>query len=111
MKVFFRIFPYVKRYPFLAWGTLTCAIVSTLMIAVFPGVTQRIVDEVINKNQPERLLPLVAIGLAAFFVQEGLNSLRIILNNHFEQHVIADLRSDLYGHIQSLPLRWFDQRA
>src|SRR5260370_10746333 len=37
--------------------------------------------------------------------------LRIILNNTFEQKVIFDLRSDLYSHIQLLPLRWFDNRA
>jgi ATP-binding cassette, subfamily B, bacterial len=36
---------------------------------------------------------------------------RIILNNTFEQRVIFDLRSDLYSHIQMLPLRWFDNRA
>ena len=33
------------------------------------------------------------------------------LNNTFEQKVIFDLRSDLYSHIQLLPLRWFDNRA
>ena len=45
------------------------------------------------------------------FLQNGLNSLRLLLNNTFEQKVIFDLRSDLYSHIQSLPLRWFDNRA
>src|SRR5881392_3391241 len=35
----------------------------------------------------------------------------LILNNTFEQRVIFDLRSDLYSHIQMLPLRWFDNRA
>ena len=44
-------------------------------------------------------------------LQNGLNALRIILNNTFEQRVIFDLRSDLYSHIQMLPLRWFDNRA
>ncbi|HEX8280780.1 MAG TPA: ABC transporter ATP-binding protein, partial [Chthoniobacterales bacterium] len=31
--------------------------------------------------------------------------------NTFEQKVIFDLRSDLYSHVQMLPLRWFDNRA
>src|SRR5881392_2352774 len=35
----------------------------------------------------------------------------LLLNNTFEQKVIFDLRSDLYSHIQMLPLRWFDNRA
>lgn len=111
MSIFVRVFRYVKRYPGLAAGTLICAVLGTLTVVVFPAVTQRIVDDVIRGNQPQLLLPLVALGLAAFVAQDGLNALRILLNNHFEQRVIYDLRSDLYGHIQGLPLRWFDNRA
>jgi len=111
MSIFVRVFRYVKRYPGLAAGTLICAILGTLTVVVFPAVTQRIVDDVIRGHQPQLLLPLVALGLAAFVAQDGLNALRILLNNHFEQRVIYDLRSDLYGHIQGLPLRWFDNRA
>ena len=33
------------------------------------------------------------------------------MNNIFEQRVIFDLRSDLYAHLQRLPLKWFDNRA
>jgi len=111
MKIFFRVFRYVKRYPALATGTLACAIVGTLMVVVFPAVTQLIIDKVINENQPGLLLPLIAIGFTSFLVQEGLGGIRIILNNSFEQKVIYDLRSDLYAHIQCLPLPWFDNRA
>lgn len=111
MQIFLRVLPYAKRHPFLALGTLTCAILSTLMVIVFPAVTQRIIDSVIEDNQPQLLLPLIAIGLAAFVAQDGLNGLRIILNNRFEQNVIYDLRSELYAHIQALPLPWFDDRA
>ena len=111
MSIFLRVLPYARRYPWLALGTFACAILGTLMVIVFPTVTQLIVDKVIGEKQPQLLLPLIAAGLAAFIAQEGLNSLRILLNNHFEQHVILDLRSDLYSHIQKLPLGWFDNRA
>ena len=46
MQVFIRIFPYVRRYPLLAFATLFCAIAGTLMVVVFPAITQRIVDQV-----------------------------------------------------------------
>ena len=111
MPVFLRVLPYVRRYPLLAFATLGCAVVSTLMVVIFPAVTQRIVDDVIRGNQPALLAPLLGIGLVAFFLQELLDSLRIMFNNHFEQKVICDLRSELYGHIQKLPLPWFDNRA
>jgi ABC-type multidrug transport system fused ATPase/permease subunit len=111
MNTVWRVFAYLKRYPWMAAGTLTCAILGTVTIVVFPAVTKRIIDEVLIQQRPERLLPLVLIAAAAFALQNGFNSIRIILNNTFEQKVIFDLRSDLYSHIQMLPLRWFDNRA
>jgi ABC-type multidrug transport system fused ATPase/permease subunit len=106
-----RVFAYLRRYPWLALGTLSCAVVGTAMVLVFPAVTKRVIDEVLIQHRPERLMPLVMAAALAFLLREGLNSLRIILNNTFEQRVIFDLRSDLYSHIQMLPLRWFDNRA
>ena len=105
-----RVLSYLKRYPMLATLQLLCAVVGTLMVVVFPKITQEIIDEVIPKNQSERLLPLVFVALGAFFARDFLNSMRILVNNVFEQKVIYDLRSDLYGKIQRLPLRWFDNR-
>ena len=84
---------------------------GTLMVIVFPSVTKWIIDDVVRANRPDKLLPLILLAAVAFLVQHFFNSLRIILNNTFEQKVIFDLRSDLYSHIQLLPLRWFDNRA
>ena len=111
MKTVWRVFAYLKRYPWMAAGTLTCAIMSTLMVIVFPAATKWIIDDVVRANRPDKLLPLIMLAAAAFLVQHGFNALRIVLNNTFEQRVIFDLRSDLYSHIQLLPLRWFDNRA
>jgi ATP-binding cassette subfamily B protein len=111
MKTVWRVFAYLRRYPGLAAGTLACAILGTLMVIVFPSVTKWIIDDVVRANRPDKLLPLILLATVAFLVQHVFNSLRIILNNTFEQKVIFDLRSDLYSHIQLLPLRWFDNRA
>src|SRR5438309_8669165 len=111
MKTVWRVFGYLKRYPALALGTLGCAIIGTLMVIVFPGVTKWIIDDVVRQHHPEKLMPLVLLAFVAFLLQHGFNAVRIILNNTFEQRVIFDLRSDLYSHIQMLPLRWFDNRA
>lgn len=113
MSTTWRVFAYLKRYPWLAAGTLTCAVVGTLMIAVLPGVTKLVFNQVLSPDHPrsELLTPLVLVAVAALILQQGLDTLRIILNNTFEQKVIFDLRSDLYSHIQVLPLRWFDNRA
>jgi len=111
MKTVWRVFSYLKRYPWMAAGTLTCAILSTLMVIVFPATAKWIIDDVVRANRPDKLLPLILLAAVAFLVQHGFKALRLVLNNTFEQRVIFDLRSDLYSHIQLLPLRWFDNRA
>ena len=81
------------------------------MVIVFPAAAKWIIDDVVRANRPDKLLPLILLAAVAFLVQHGFNALRLVLNNTFEQRVIFDLRSDLYSHIQLLPLRWFDNRA
>ena len=110
MRILLRVFGYTARYPWMAAATMFCAIGGTLMVIVFPAITQRVIDGVLIQHT-EALTPLLLIGRTAFFAQEVLNALRLQLNNHFEQRVIFDLRSDLYARIQRLPLPWFDNRA
>ncbi len=110
MKTIPRIFSYLKRYPVLAVSQLSCAVVMTLMVIVFPEVTKTITGEVIPDRDFDRLIPLALIAAGAFFVTNLFNALRIILNNTFEQNVIFDIRSDLYEKIQRLPMRWFDNK-
>jgi ABC-type multidrug transport system fused ATPase/permease subunit len=110
MSTTLRVFAYLRRYPWFALGTLGFAIAGTLLLAVFPKVTQLVIDEV-RAGRGDNLLRYSLIALGAFFLRDLFNAARIILNNTFEQKVIFDLRSDLYAHIQLLPLRWFDDRA
>jgi ATP-binding cassette subfamily B protein len=79
-------------------------------VIVPPAATKYILNDVIN-GHPERLLPLLILVAFAMMLQRSLDYLRLLLNNSFEQKVIFDLSRDLYSHIQTLPLRWFDSRA
>ncbi len=155
MKIIFRIFSYYGRYPFLASAQLICAILMTLMLLVFPTMTGKVFQDVIQgyeqreqnleivetirskaqesaldqetqdkiesilltPEEPEiegerfrNLIYYTLIALAAFFLRDLFNCLRILLNNVFEQKAIFDLRSELYAKLQNLPLKWFDTR-
>ncbi|MGV3663945.1 MAG: ABC transporter ATP-binding protein [Prosthecobacter sp.] len=110
MKTIFRVFSYLRRYPYLGGAQIFCAITGTLMVIVFPHVTREMLDVVVPNGQWERITPLALAALGAYFAQHFFNSLRIQLNNTFEQKVIYDLRSDIYQRLQTLPLRWFDNR-
>lgn len=112
MTTVWRVFAYLKRYPWLATGMMTCAIVGTAMgVLIPPYAIKQVVDQVLEKHHPEQLMYWASLAALTFLLQQALNSLRILINNTFEQKVIFDLRSDLYSHIQLLPLRWFDNRA
>lgn len=83
----------------------------TLATFVFPNATRHVIDNIIP--HPERHTEFgfwIALAFVGFLLKDGLNSLRIMVNNTFEQKVIFDIRSDLYEKIQRLPLRWFDTR-
>jgi ATP-binding cassette subfamily B protein/subfamily B ATP-binding cassette protein MsbA len=111
MKSILRVFSYLRHYPGLATAQLACAVGMTLSVFIFPNATGHVIDEIIPR--PERHGEFgfwIALALAGFLAKDGLNSLRIFINNAFEQKVIFDIRSDLYAKIQRLPLRWFDNR-
>jgi len=111
MHSILRVFSYLRHYPGLAAAQLACAVGMTLSVFIFPNATGHVIDEIIP--QPARHGEFgfwVALALAGFLARDGLNSLRIFINNAFEQKVIYDIRSDLYAKIQRLPLRWFDNR-
>ena len=111
MKSILRVFGYIKHYPFHALAQLTCAIGMTLATFVFPNATRHVIDEIIPFPARHGEFGFwVAMTFFGFVIKEGLNGLRIMVNNIFEQKVIFDIRSDLYDKIQRLPLRWFDTR-
>lgn len=111
MKSILRVFSYLRHYPGLAIAQLLCALVMTLAVFVFPNVTGFVIDEIFpNPARHGEFYFWIIVALGGFFIKEGLNSVRIFINNIFEQKVIFDIRSDLYEKIQRLPLLWFDTR-
>ena len=89
---------------------LICAVVGTLLAIVFPNVARLVLDEAVPKQRGDLLIQYTLLACLAYFGRDLLNSLRIMINNTFEQKVIFDIRSDLYEKLQRLPLKWFDNR-
>src|SRR5437867_4322622 len=106
-----RVAVYLRPYRLLAALTILCAVLSLLASFAFPKLTAYAIDDVIGKQRAEQL-PLVMLGLiGAFLLRDLFNSFRILVNNHFEQNVIYDMRREVYARLQRLPVGYFDQRA
>jgi ABC-type multidrug transport system fused ATPase/permease subunit len=95
----------------MAASTIGCALFSMGFSLAYPKLTQFVIDDVIGKKRIELLLPMMLALLGAFLLRDLFNSLRIRINNTFEQNVIYDMRRDVYARLQRLPVNYFDQRA
>src|SRR6266566_3820132 len=106
-----RVAAYLRPYKLMAAGTIACALLSLAFSLAYPKLTQFVIDDVIRKKQADRLTYIMLGLLGAFLLRDFFNSLRILINNTFEQNVIYDMRRDIYARLQRLPVNYFDQRA
>jgi ABC-type multidrug transport system fused ATPase/permease subunit len=106
-----RVSGYLRPYPLLASGTIACALLGQVATFAYPKLTRFVMDDVIGAGRKEQLGSAIVGLLAAFALRDAFNSLRIRLNNRFEQNVIFDIRCQVYGRLQQLAPSWFDHRA
>jgi ATP-binding cassette, subfamily B, bacterial len=106
-----RVGKYLVPYRWMALGTISFALLSLCFAFTYPKLTQFVIDDVIGKQQADKLMPVMLMLLGAFLLRELFTSLRIRLNNELEQKVIVDIRRDVYARLQRLPVKWFDQRS
>ena len=106
-----RVAIYLRPYKLASVATVACAVISLLASFAFPKLTAYAIDDVIRRGRPD-LLTRVMLGLiGAFLLRDLFSGLRILVNNHFEQNVIFDMRREVYARLQRLPVGYFDQRA
>ncbi len=106
-----RVAVYLRPYRLMALGTIGCALFSMGFALTYPKLIQVLIDHVIAQKQAS-LLPVMVLGLlGAFLLRDLFNSLRIRINNTFEQNVIYDMRREVYARLQRLPVNYFDLRA
>jgi len=106
-----RVAVYLRPYKGMAFATIACAVLSLAFSLAYPKLTQFVVDDVIGRRRVDLLTPTMLVLLAAFLLRDLFNSLRIRINNTFEQNVIYDMRRHVYACLQRLPVNYFDQRA
>src|SRR5579883_1491337 len=106
-----RVAVYLRPYKLMALGTMSCALLSLVFSLAYPHFIGSLIDGVIKGQEAGKLTFLVLALLGAFLLRDLFNSLRILINNTLEQHVIFNLRRDVYARLQRLPVHYFDQRT
>ncbi len=110
-EILHRALRYFRPHWKIAAANMACALLSLVFSFAFPQVTQFIIDEVIGHHEISLLTPAVMALLAAYLARDFFDSLRIRVNSLFEQDVIYDMRGEIYGRLQRLPVQFFDKTS
>lgn len=101
------IYTYAKKYN----KTLAMAIVLVLLnavtIVIFPVLSGRIVDVVIEQQQLDQLVPILGMMIGITFFRTILRYTYQMMFERTGQNVLYDLRADLYQKMQSLDFEHF----
>lgn len=103
-----RLMPLIRPYRTRVTVALALLLGTTLMDLVPPLLTKIAVDRYVKTGKPNGLLGILAIFLvvllASFIMKYGMN----YLMQSVGQRVMFDVRNKIFGHLQRLPLRFFD---
>lgn len=110
MNSILRISKYLFRYKGMFGLTLMLALASTVFALAIPIVIGKAVDQLVERVDTRPLWGALALMALFYALRDGLNCLRIRVNNKLEQTVLIDIRRDLHGKLLQLPISFYDRR-
>jgi len=107
---YLKIIRYVTPYKFRLIGALLASIIATLVWLAVPLGLRELLDAVFEESNPA-LLNTITIGLIILFIcQAGFGFLGSYTLDWIGERIVADLRKELYEHLNSLSLQFFSNQ-
>lgn len=106
-----RVLHFARRHWRMALLQVSLAITGTLLMPVFPSVTQWFFDDIIPNKRQDQILNAALLMFGAFLAIELLFYFRTRVNSAFEQIMVFDLRGQLHRKISHMSLKWFDKQS
>jgi len=104
-----RLFRYAKPYQLILFTSAILAVVLAPLNALTPYLTHIMVDEYIMKSDLDGLKYISLIYLLILLLTTVLRYLFVIMTNRLGQYVIHDLRNDVFRHLLSMRMSYFDK--
>ncbi|MFN8442784.1 MAG: ABC transporter ATP-binding protein [Caldilineaceae bacterium] len=105
-----RLLAYLRPY----WGRMTLAILALLLSTAsglaFPAMIVRLLESVTQSGQFASLNLLAGVLIGLFFLQALFNFVQSYLLAYVGEHIVLDLRTSLYAHLQQLSLDFYANR-
>ena len=105
-----RLWDYLKRQKAGLLGVFALVAANTGFALVGPYLMGRAIDEHIIAGDLSGLAPIALMMLGAYVATALTNWLQTYVMAAVSQRTVRDLRNDLFSKLQTLSLRFFDQR-
>ncbi len=104
-----RLLSYVRPYGWLVFGAVLVLMVEGALQLVPPLLTRHVIDVAIPAGDATLVRNTVVVMVLALVTQVGCAYLETLLTGLLGQHVMHDLRRQLFAHLQRLPVPFFDK--
>ncbi len=105
-----RVLALIKPYWALVLLSLVFAVITVITTLYAPVLTGRAIDHVIGTGQVDfaAITPILIQLLVVVGIMAATNWVMSLCNNRIAYHVVCDLRTKVYAHVQKLPLSYLD---
>jgi ATP-binding cassette subfamily B multidrug efflux pump len=104
-----RVFQYVKPYRKIFVWSVILTLLLAVMAPMRPYLIKYTVDNYIMTGDYNNLVTFTLIMLVLLVLQSGIQYSHTLLTNILGQSAIKDLRVDVFNHITTLRLKYFDK--
>jgi ATP-binding cassette subfamily B protein len=105
-----RLVPYFGRFRIVIVLVLFLVVAYTLLGLIGPYLMGLAIDDFIINKQVDGLTRVALLMLLTYVLSNGFQLASNWLMAGVSQRALQDMRSDLFGHLQVLPLSFFDRR-
>jgi len=106
-----RLWGYLQRQHWALVGMVLLVMVTSGLDLLGPYLMGKAIDAYIVKGDLSGLARLAALMILTYMASSAGTWLQTYIMAGVAQQVVRDLRSDLFARLQTLPLRFFDQRS
>ena len=113
-----RLFAYIAKYKILlvivavlvVFTTVTSVIASLFMMPVYQAIEDALEGTVDASSAFKEIVKWLLVMAACYIVSAACNLAYTRIMLHVSTHTLKNMRRDLFNHIQTLPLEFFDKR-
>ncbi len=106
-----RLWVYMQRQRLILLATTLLVIITSIIDLLGPFLMGMAIDTYISKSDLTGLAKLLAWMVLSYILAAAGTWLQTYMMSGVAQNAVRDMRSDLFAHLQTLPLRFFDQRS